>query len=138
MSNKADLVFIFADLAQKYAANCAVKTLQKYDCSLWSKFGKANGFAYMHTGMFDYMTNDTALVTAKKGSGTADLVNPAMQEFMKTQEYCDICKKWKLSFECHANEFCPPSNAPKTMRDTATADLSYREACMNGYCGCSA
>jgi len=91
-----DLVWIYADQAQKYSEACAADQTQEWDCSLWSRFGKPNGFAYIQTGMYDYSQNGTTLAVAKRGSGVADLINPAMQKFMRSREYYDICKKHGL------------------------------------------
>jgi len=46
--------------------------------------------------MYDYSQNGTTLAVAKRGSGVADLINPAMQKFMRSREYYDICKKHGL------------------------------------------
>lgn len=67
-------------------------------------FGKANGFAYIHVGMMDHAINGTTLVMSRKGSGLNEIVNPCIQKFMKTKEYHDICKDFKLADQCFAND----------------------------------
>ncbi len=55
---------------------------------MWSKFGTE--FAYVQTGIYDYMDAGTTLAISKKGSGLSDTLNPCINEFIETEAYKDL------------------------------------------------
>lgn len=135
LSGKADVLWITADHAKKYADACLKDPVQVWDCKLWSRFGKAGGFAYIHTGIHDHAKNGTTLTMSKRGSGVPEIVNPAMDEFMQTEEYYEICKKHDLVHVCYSNEYFPAADPPEAQpHDLATKDL--QTTCSDGFCPC--
>ena len=137
LDGTVDLVWLFADQAKIYADACFKDNSQQWDCRLWDKFGKPNGFAYIHTGMYDYTMNGTTLVASKKGSGVPEIVNPGIRKFMKTKEYYDICKKYNLVQQCYSNEHFPSSSDKKTPKQAWELPTNkIITKCTDGYCPC--
>lgn len=138
---KADGVWLYADQAKNFNSKAAEDSgkVISWDKDIWDQFGKPNGFAYIHVGMMDHAINGTTLVMSRKGSGLNDIVNPCIQEFMKTKEYYDICKDFDFVDHCYANDHFDSHSGPAHPADahwfTPTKDLTT--TCSDGYCPCS-
>ena len=139
LAGTVDAVWIFAEQANQY--NCANAKAAghkiEWDCDgVWSKFGQANGFAYIHTGMMEHAVNGTTLTMSRKGSGLNDIINPCLQKFMDTKEYYDVCKKHDLVEACYKNKNFPDSSVSGTdYWNKKTSELT--STCSQGYCPCS-
>lgn len=66
---------------------------------MWSRFEK--DFAYIGTGLSDYMKNGTTLAMTKKGSGVPEILNPLIKKFIATKEYKELCEKWDFLDACY-------------------------------------
>jgi len=129
-----DAVFIYADQGYRFHKECEDPTLKPaWDCNLWKGFGKE--YAYVQTGQFGYVVNGTTLALAKKGSGVVEAVNPCLTQFMQTQAYYDVCKKWDMEDSCYRNAFFP-----LTAKETPAYNQPTHEhvsGCDDGYCPCT-
>ena len=119
-----------ADQAKNYMDACKVNPIQSWDCDMWNKFG--TDFAYVQTGIFDYVRAGTTLAISKKGSGLAKSLNPCIEDFIKTESYADLCVKYSLESACFVNEFL--NKTVVTPPFIATNKLTT--SCADGYCPC--
>lgn len=129
-----------ADQAYQYDPTKHDGVSSEWDAALWTGLGQPNGFAYIHTGLEKHAINGTTLTMTNKGSGLATVVNPCIQDFMRTQSYCDLCTKHGMT-SCFANDFCPSSGATTTDEKPWEDKSSSRVAgtgCSSGYCSCDA
>ena len=124
--------YIDADQAASYKAACDIDSNQEWDCDLWSKFG--TDFAYVQTGIYDYMESGTTLAISKKGSGLADTLNPCIEAFIKTKSYKDLCTKYDMEGACFQNEFFDKSDKEVMPYSLPTNELTT--SCSDGYCPC--
>jgi len=134
---EADAMFIYADQAHNYECDADGKSknagaVATWNCSLWANFG--TDYAYVQTGQFGHAMNGTTLAMSQRGSGVAEILNPCIQDFLKTKEYYDLCLKHDLVDSCYRNEF---------FTGTETHHHAYMEAthahtsgCNSGYCPC--
>lgn len=56
----------------------------------------------------DQNVNGTTLTMSRKGSGLNDIVNPCIDEYMRTEEYYKLCKEFDsghMLSDCFENEF---------------------------------
>ena len=60
------------------------------NCDIWSRFG--NEFAFIHTGIPSSVGGGSALSMQKIGSNLAEILDPCIEEYLKTEDYLDICK----------------------------------------------
>ena len=65
---------------------------------MWQKFG--TDFIYIHTGILEYMNGGTTLSMHKLGSGLSDILDPEIDDFMKSKEYYELCVKYGLADVC--------------------------------------
>jgi len=124
-----DAIFIYADQARSYM-QCTDGA--SWDCSLWKGFGSE--YAYVQTGQLGYVVNGTTLALSRKGSGIREKLRPCMAEFVKTEEYYEICAKHDLVAGCYANEFFPADAL--TMDITRLPTKEQSGDCSDGYCPC--
>ncbi len=136
LSGGADAMFVYADQAKNYQCDPEVDADGTFDCKLWTDyFGKPNGFAYIHTGWFEYAYGGTTLSLHKKGSGLSSILNPCIEKFRKTKKYYEVCKENKLEDSCYKNEYFPSDGGKaKPAYETPTKDLTSE--CSSGYCKC--
>ena len=130
-----DLRFLFkdADQAANYKAACDKDSNQEWDCSLWTKFG--TDFAYIQTGIYDYMNSGTTLAISKKGSGLAETLNPCIEAFIKTESYKNLCEQYGLEADCFQNDFFEV--APEgEMKAYSKPTNELTTSCADGYCSC--
>lgn len=130
-----DLRFLFkdADQAANYKAACDKDSNQEWDCSLWTKFG--TDFAYIQTGIYDYMNSGTTLAISKKGSGLAETLNPCIEAFIKTESYKNLCEQYGLEADCFQNNFFEV--APEgEMKAYSKPTNELTTSCADGYCSC--
>jgi hypothetical protein len=134
----ADAMFVYADQAYNYECDENGKTHSgadpTWDCSLWNGFGKE--YAYVQTGQFGHAINGTTLAISKKGSGLADLLNPCIQKFMKTEAYYDVCVKHDMVATCYKNEFFPDKEDKVKPYMKPTSEHDKSTGCTDGYCPC--
>jgi len=133
LDGDVDALWIYADQAEDYASACANDPNQVWDCSLWSKF--KTDFAYVQTGIYDYMNSGTTLAISKLGSGLASSLDPCIEAFIKTKSYKDLCVEYDLESSCFENEFFDTvGDAVTSPTKLATKELTT--ACSDGYCPC--
>ena len=125
-------VNVDADQAAKYKNACDSDSNQTWDCTMWSRFG--TDFAYVQTGIYDYMNSGTTLAISKKGSGLANTLNPCIEAFIKTKSYKDLCTKYGLEGDCFQNEFFDVKNEVKMPYSKPANELNT--SCSDGYCPC--
>jgi len=128
----ADAMWVYADQVKSY--QCGPGVSPNWDCDMWALFGTK--FAYVQTGLFGHAKAGTTLALSKKGSGLAEILNPCIEKFLKTQAYYDICKKHGFEDSCFPNEFFPSSNAATLTWELPTDQLTT--TCADGYCPCPA
>jgi len=134
---EADAMFIYADQAYNYECNAEGKAKNSgakptWDCSLWANFG--TDYAYVQTGQFGHAINGTTLSMSQRGSGVAALLNPCIQQFLKTKEYYDLCNKADLVDSCYRNEFFPDTDSHPHIYMESTDH--HTSGCSDGYCSC--
>jgi len=100
---------------------------------MWSKFG--TDFAYIQTGIYDYMNSGTTLAMSKKGSGLADTLNPCIQAFIETESYKNLCAKYSLEADCFPNKFFDVAS-DEEMKDYNKPTNELTTSCADGYCSC--
>jgi hypothetical protein len=127
-----DALWIYADQAATYKSACDDDVNQAWDCELWSKFG--SDFAYIQTGMYDYMVAGTTLAISKKGSGLAQTLDPCIEAFLETESYKNLCDKYDVVDDCIANDFFEPTSEELADYRKPTAELTT--SCTDGYCPC--
>jgi hypothetical protein len=132
LDGDVDAVWIYADQAHLY--QCKDGVTADWNCSMWAGFGTT--FAYVQTGITSYAYNGTTLTMSKKGSGLPDIVNPCIQEFLKTRSYYEICQKHDLVGSCFPNDYFPDSPPYSKAWSMFTRDLTT--SCKDGYCPCPA
>merc|ERR1719246_200443 len=98
LDGETDALWIYADQAHNYVSECENDADQSWDCDLWKRFG--TDFAYVQTGIYDYMNSGTTLAISKKGSGLATTLNPCIEAYIETESYYTICKKYGLEADC--------------------------------------
>ena len=108
---------------------------------MWSRFGK--DFAYVQTGLFEYIRNGTTLSMHKRGSGLSEIINPLIDRFLLTKEYFELCEKWGFTSTCYVNDYFPEKyrggvDFNKNPYFAPTADLPDQFNCSSGYCQCDA
>jgi len=137
LDGRADAMWIYADQAYNYRPNQAGVTPQ-WNSSMWARFGQPNGFAYIHTGMLEHLTNGTTLSMSRKGSGVAEVINPCLRQFMQTQEYYNICVRHHLEGSCFQTSHFPSAtnSTPDPVYFRSTPDLGAEGTCAQGYCPC--
>jgi len=129
-----DAVWIYADQADKYSSACADNPNQDgWDCRLWSKFGIE--FAYIQTGIYDYMQAGTTFATSKKGSGLAKTLDPCISEFLKKKKYKDLCYKYGMENDCFQNQHFNITTDEVPHYSKPTRELNT--TCADGYCPCN-
>eukprot|EP00588_Corethron_pennatum_P017662 CAMPEP_0194303604 /NCGR_PEP_ID=MMETSP0171-20130528/1447_1 /TAXON_ID=218684 /ORGANISM="Corethron pennatum, Strain L29A3" /LENGTH=357 /DNA_ID=CAMNT_0039054563 /DNA_START=71 /DNA_END=1144 /DNA_ORIENTATION=- len=133
LNGDADALWIYADQAYNYG--CANKSdSDTHDCTLWDGLGTE--FAYIHSGMFDFVRAGTTLAMSKKGSGLPEVLDPCIESFLKTESYYELCEKYEQTKGCFPNEFFPAgADSEKTEYNTPPNELP--SGCIGGYCGCS-
>lgn len=129
---ETDALWIYADQANNYKSACDEDPAQVWDCDLWSKF--KTDFAYVQTGIYDYMAAGTTLAISKKGSGLAATLNPCIEAFIQTESYKELCEKYDMEDECFKNEFFEDSS--EEMEDFSKPTSELTTACTDGYCPC--
>ena len=139
LAGDADVMYVYADQAYNKitACNDVLQDTTGQNCAIWDLLGKPNGYAYIHTGMTEYSVAGTTLSMSKIGTGVAAILNPCIEELIKTEDYYDICVKWDLEGSCYQNSFFP---AGRRLGD-AIYDLptpSHTGGCGDGYCSCDA
>jgi hypothetical protein len=139
MNGYADVIYIYSDQAYLYKQACTndadAAADSGIDCDMWEKFGAANGFAYIHSGMPEFAYTGTTLSMSKKGSGLAKVLDPCIKKYLKTKSYYTTCVKWGVEDSCFANGHFPTQGS--------TADAIYNvptdeqtDGCTDGYCSC--
>ena len=121
-----------ADQAATYKAACDEDPNQVWDCSLWSRFG--TDFAYVQTGIYDYMISGTTLAISKKGSGLKDTLDPCINAFIKTRHYKELCEKYDMVGSCFQNNYFDTDDSPTPPYSLPTNELTT--TCEDGYCPC--
>lgn len=129
LDGETDALWIYADQAANYLAACEDDPDQAWDCSMWSKFG--TDFAYVQTGIYDYMNSGTTLAISKKGSGLAETLDPCITKFMTTESYKLLCSKYEIESSC----FIEADDEEKKPYDLPTKELTT--SCSDGYCPCA-
>ena len=104
---------------------------------MWSRFGK--DFAYVQTGLFEYIRNGTTLTMHKRGSGLSEIINPLIDRFLQTKEYFELCEKFDFTQTCYVNDFFPEEyqggvDFEKSPYFAPTNDLPDQFNCSSGYC----
>mmetsp|Transcript_43761 Transcript_43761/g.47451 ORF Transcript_43761/g.47451 Transcript_43761/m.47451 type:complete len:379 (-) Transcript_43761:164-1300(-) len=132
LNGSFDALWIYADQVASYKAACDEDPNQPWDCSLWSSLG--TDFAYIQTGIYDYMIYGTTLAISKKGSGLKDTLDPCINAFIQTEDYKDLCMKWGLESSCFQNEFFDTADAAVEPYSLPTSELTT--TCADGYCPC--
>jgi len=132
LDGDVDALWIYADQAATYKSACDNDANQEWDCELWSKFG--SDFAYIQTGMYDYMVAGTTLAISKKGSGLAQTLDPCIEAFLKTESYKNLCDKYGVADDCIANDFFELTSEELEDYRKPTAELTT--SCIDGYCPC--
>lgn len=92
-----------------------------WDVSLYEQLGTS--YAWIHTGVAEHMANGTTLTMSKKGSGLPALINPCIQQVLRSEAYVEMCSKYHLLSQCFENEYSPanvekpyvPPNASSTL-----------------------
>jgi len=140
LDGRADAMWIYADQAYNFRANQS-GVIPSWNESLWSRLGKPNGFAYIHTGMLEHAYNGTTIAMSKKGSGLAERLNPCLKRYLQTEHYYETCKKYHVEGACFPNKFFKPEdlNTTKHVYELSTPDLrDHAEGgCEFGYCLCT-
>merc|ERR1712241_1384736 len=127
-----DALWIYADQAELYSAACAENSKQDWDCDMWSQFGTS--FAYVNTGIYDYMNAGTTLAISKKGSGLSETLNPCIEAFINTESYKDLCVEYGLEDSCFKNEFFDETDEEVAPYSLPSSKLTT--SCSDGYCPC--
>lgn len=133
LDGDVDALWIYADQAASYKSACDENTNQQWDCSMWSKFG--TDFAYIQTGIYDYMNSGTTLAISKKGSGLAEALNPCIKAFIETESYKDLCTKYDLEADCFPNKFFD-TTSDEEVKDYNKPSNELTTSCSDGYCPC--
>lgn len=161
LTKQVDAVWIYADQAAKFNCEKARKDEVNinWDCDMWDQFGTT--FSYIHTGFMDQNVNGTTLTMSRKGSGLNEVVNPCIDEYMKTKEYYDLCKSFdggSLFSDCFPNEHFTAASTPASATDSTDASSpgahrvlagrhpddhhwftptnKLKTTCSDGYCPC--
>ena len=143
LNGTVDLVYIYADQASHYKKECETGIVRPvsqggWDCTMWTQFGTT--FGYIHTGLQEYMNGGTTLSMHKMGNGINDILNPLIEEFMKTEAYYDLCVKYDLVSSCFDNSFFPEGATDKDYEASPyfkpTDELPSSASCDSGYCHC--
>ena len=93
-------------------------------------------FAYIQTGIYDYMNSGTTLAISKKGSGLAEALNPCIKAFIETESYKDLCTKYSLEADCFPNKFFD-TTSDEEVKDYNKPSNELTTSCSDGYCPCS-
>jgi len=134
LNKEVDALWIYADQAETYKSACNEDSNQDdWDCEMWSRFG--TDFAYIQTGIYDYMNSGTTLAISKKGSGLAETLDPCIDAYTGTKSYYNLCKTYNLEDDCIRNEFFPPINEEK-VKDYSKPTNELSGNCDGGYCPC--
>lgn len=134
LDGAVDVVWLYADQAKNYINKCKENMEQSWDCNMWMKLGKPNGYAYIQTGINEWSQNGTTLVMAKKGNGIKEIIDPMMEKYMETKEYFELCQKYDFVTECWPNKHFSGGKAPHPW-ETPTKEL--KTSCKDGYCKCT-
>ena len=144
LAGSVDLVYIYADQASSYKKECddgiaTPVSLGGWDCAMWQRFG--TDFAYIHTGIEEYMNGGTTLSMHKIGSGISDILNPEIDDFMESKAYFKLCEKYGLTLSgCIPNDHFPDGagdiDYDATPYFALTNDLPASVSCTTGYCQC--
>lgn len=132
LNGEVDALWIYADQAEIYSSACAEDSNQVWDCSMWSQF--KNSFAYVNTGIYDYMDGGTTLAISKKGSGLSETLDPCIEAFMETESYKDLCVEYGLENDCFKNDFFDELEVEEKLYSKPTSELTT--SCSDGYCSC--
>jgi len=148
LNNLADAMWIYGDQASNY--HCAPgETKDGWNCDLWNKFG--TDFAYIQSGMPNWMHNGTTVAMAKKGSGLAAALDGCLDNFMQSREFLDTCKIMHGSGSaahsqlkaCIPNQhfYSDPAYAPSDIHHEpymfpTSAMAGGGHNCSTGYCNC--
>merc|ERR1712046_54682 len=94
--------------------------------------GFGTAFAYIQTGLDQWMINGTTLAMSKRGSGLASVLNPCIDVVVRTQEYLDLCKAYFEESQCIGG-----SSGGTVFYNTAADERTDSYTCASGYCTCS-
>lgn len=133
LNGEVDALWIYAGQAAAYKDACDSDSNQTWDCTMWSRFG--TDFAYVQTGISDYMISGSTLAISKKGSGLADTLDPCIEAFIKTEAYKNLCVKYGLESDCFKNEFFDVTDDVMMPYFKPTKELTT--TCSDGYCPCN-
>ena len=125
-------VFADADQAHNYKSACETNPTQEWDCTMWTRFGV--DFAYVQTGIYDYMNSGTTLAISKKGSGLSETLDPCIDAFIQTQSYKNLCTKYNIEDSCFQTKFFDSPTTAKEPYSIPTNELTT--SCFDGYCPC--
>lgn len=137
LAGHGDGVWVYGDQAHHYA--CATNlTSDAWDCDLWRGFGTE--FAYVQTGLYDWLVDGTTVAMSKKGSGVASAMDACLDSFMHTKEYYEVCSKSHHNETqvnvCVPNQYFPqPSPGYQTPRWMLRTSEQTSD-CASGYCRC--
>lgn len=130
-----DMVWIYADQAYYFNCDKYPNVASTNDCDLWAKF--KTEFAYIHSGLMTHAKNGTTVSLAKKGSGINKILNPCIEEFLKTEEYYKVCEKYGMTKSCFKNDFFPAEDGEATKNIYMLRTDEQTGDCSTGYCKCS-
>mmetsp|Transcript_9222 Transcript_9222/g.16612 ORF Transcript_9222/g.16612 Transcript_9222/m.16612 type:complete len:387 (+) Transcript_9222:68-1228(+) len=131
-SGKVDAMWVYADQAKNYQCDHLHGITPEWNCSLWAGLGTE--YAYIQTGQFGHVYNGTTLAMGRKGSGIKEIVDPCLDEFLKTEGYYSLCAKHGLTDICYPNEFFP-SQSTEVATYLKPTD-QHGSTCAEGYCEC--
>ncbi len=135
LSGEVDAMWVYADQAFNYQPTPGIDA--SWNVTLWEGFGTK--YAYIHTGMYDHAYNGTTLTMAPLGSGVASIVNPCIDQFLRTAEYERVCAKHSsLYHSCYQNAHFPAADDSSTPKPWELGTAQQPGPCSTGYCSCSA
>ena len=99
--------------------------------------GFGTKFAYIHTGLNEWSHNGTVLAISRRGSGLPYLLNPCIDEIVRTPQYLDLCTKhFGSTATCIGGEGTDEDrDFDKPMNQRTGTD---QNTCAEGYCPCNA
>lgn len=143
LEGKADAMLVYGDQASSY--QCKPSEIQEgWNCDLWKGFGTE--FAYIQSGMFDWMHNGTTISMSKKGSGVSEFLNECFESFRQTEEYYNVCKTEhgdppeSQLLNCIPNAYfnADPDYKPLTIEKSPHmfSTKEHTQGCSSGFCRC--
>jgi len=86
------------------------------------------------------MIGGTTLSMHKKGNGLNEIINPMIDDFMKTKAYYELCEKYGIVSSCFSNSYFPKGATDKDYEADPyfkpTDELPESASCTTGYCHC--